>query len=97
MQAFGRDEKEYEKLLYMPEAMIIYRMHYKNNGITEEWWNAFNSLPEGKLSELKKFVEANEFTDVHKWTKDNELLNVLSYYEIQREEAEKILKINEAV
>ena len=96
-EAFGRDEKEFEKLLYMPEVMIIYRMYYKNNGITEEWWNAFNSLPEDKLSQLKKFVEVNDFTDIHKWTKDKELLNVLSYYEIQREEAEKVLKINEAV
>ncbi len=83
--------------MYMPEVMIIYRMYYKNNGITEEWWNAFNSLPEDKLSQLKKFVEVNDFTDIHKWTKDKELLNVLSYYEIQREEAEKVLKINEAV
>lgn len=96
-EAFGRNEKEFEKLLYMPEAMIIYRMYYKNNGTTEEWWNAFNSLPQEKLSQLKKFVEENDFTGVHKWTNDKELLNVLSYYEIHRGEAEKALKINEAV
>lgn len=93
-EAFGRDEKEYEKLLYMPEAMIIYRMHYKNSGITEEWWQAFNSLPEDKLVQLKKLVECNDFHNIDNLTNDKDILKVLEYYTIQREEAERILKIN---
>ena len=33
-KAFGADEEEFEKLLYMPEAMIIYRLYFEDTGIT---------------------------------------------------------------
>lgn len=91
-EAFGSNEEEFEKLLYMPEAMIIYRFYYKGNGLTEEWWNAFKSLPSEKLKVVKEIVEKNEFLDLKSLSNDNEILNVLEYYTIRRVDAEKVLK-----
>ncbi|HBN05420.1 MAG TPA: hypothetical protein DD434_06485, partial [Bacteroidales bacterium] len=64
-EAFGKDEEEFEKLLYMPEAMIIYRFFYKENGITENWWNDFSSLPDKKLERLKDIVKMNDFSNIN--------------------------------
>ena len=49
-EAFGDSEKNFEKLLYMPETMIIYRFYYKGNGLVDEWWNAFSALSEEKMA-----------------------------------------------
>ena len=43
-KAFGKDEDEYFKLLYMPEVMIIYRLYFEEIGMTDKWWDAFCSL-----------------------------------------------------
>lgn len=91
-EAFGKDEKEFEKLLYMPEAMIIYRFFYKDNGTTQRWWNDFLGLPTEKLKVLKKIVEVNDFSDIESLTSDKELLKILQYYTIRREDAEKELR-----
>lgn len=47
-EAFGNDIQEYEKLLYMPETMIIYRMFYK-------WLNT----KEAKEYAIKKIGNSN--------------------------------------
>lgn len=91
-EAFGRNEKEFEKLLYMPEAMIIYRFFYKENGITEKWWNDFNSLSDKKLEKLKEIVKVNDFSNISDLTKDEEILNVLEYYTISKDDTKKIIE-----
>ena len=91
-EAFGKDEEEFEKLLYMPEAMIIYRFFYKENGITENWWNDFSSLPDKKLERLKDIVKMNDFSNINDLTKDKQILKVLDYYTIRRDDTEKVMK-----
>jgi hypothetical protein len=91
-EAFGKDEEEFEKLLYMPEAMIIYRFFYKENGITENWWNDFSSLPDKKLERLKDIVKMNDFSNINDLTKDKQILKVLDYYTISRDDTEKVMK-----
>lgn len=39
----------------MPEAMIIYRLHFEKNGQVYDWWNEFNSLSEEKSAQLECF------------------------------------------
>jgi len=92
-EAFGIDEKEFEKLLYMPEAMIVYRMHFKNSGMTEQWWTDFNNLSPKKLDEIKRIIHANDFNNIEELTSDKDILHVLEYYTIQREDAEKVLNV----
>lgn len=95
-KAFGRDEKEYEKLLYMPEVMIIYRLYYENNGMTELWWKTFSSLTVEKSNEVKAIIELNDFTDITSLSSDEDILNVLEFYTITRDDAELAIKDEEA-
>ncbi len=87
-EAFGRNEDEFEKILYMPETFIIYRMYYKH-GLTQKWWDAFQSLPEEKLAKAKTIIIDNDFASITKLTNDEDILEVLRYYTIKREDAEK--------
>lgn len=91
-KAFGRDELEYEKLLYMPEAMIIYRLHYEQNGLVDEWWNAFSSLADEQLKIIKPIIHTNDFTNIEKQTNDEKILSVLEFYTITRDDAEDEIK-----
>lgn len=91
-EAFGRNEQEYEKLLYMPEAMIIYRFYYKGNGMTEAWWNAFSSLPPEKKEQIKAIINDNNFSDIYALSSDKDILKVLRYYTITRDDAEVVIK-----
>lgn len=94
-EAFGKDEAEFEKLLYMPEALIVYRFFYKENGITQKWWEDFNSLSPEKLIIAKNLIQKNNFENIGDLTDDKEILDVLKYYTIRREDAEKELKLED--
>lgn len=48
-RAFGKDKEGFEKRLYMPEAMLIYRDYFEyDTGLEPEWWHEFKNLPESK-------------------------------------------------
>lgn len=91
-KAFGHDEEEYEKLLYMPEVMIIYRLYYEGNGLTDAWWNAFSSLAPKKMEFIKPIIHDNDFSDIYSLTSDKDILNVLEYYTITRDDTKKEIK-----
>lgn len=91
-KAFGKNEEEFFKLLYMPEAMIIYRFYFEEIGLTQEWWNAYSSLTDEEKSIINPIVEQNDFHDIESKTKNKNVLKVLQYYTIKREDAEKVLK-----
>ncbi|MCT4507310.1 MAG: hypothetical protein N4A48_00865 [Tepidibacter sp.] len=91
-EAFGKNEEEFEKLLYMPEALIVYRMYYKNNGITNKWWTKFKSLSPEQLKITKEIIHTNNFENLDELDVDDKIINVLYYYTIQRKDAEKNLK-----
>ncbi len=42
--AFGMDEEDFRRILYMPEEMIIHRYKYIKNGMAEKWWQAFQQI-----------------------------------------------------
>ncbi len=90
-KAFGRNEEEFEMLLYMPEAMIIYRFYFEDSGLTLKWWNAFSNLTEEQRKIINPIIHTNSFIDKSGWPEDEQLLEVLSYYTITREDAEKVL------
>ena len=56
-KAFGANEQEYFKLLYMPEAMIIYRFFFEGIGLTDEWWAAFSGLTDDEMEIAKPIIE----------------------------------------
>ena len=90
-KAFGCNEDEFIKLLYMPEAMIIYRFYFEGIGLTDEWWNCFRNLTDAQLEIARPIIEANDFSNYEMLTDDLEILNVLSYYRIRREDAERAM------
>lgn len=91
-KAFGRDEKEFFKLLYMPEVMIIYRLHYEKIGMTDAWWEAFNALSEQQLELAKTLIQKNNFSSISELTSDDAILHLLKFYTISRDEAAKVIK-----
>ena len=88
-KAFGSNEEEFYKLLYMPEAMIIYRFYFEGIGITEKWWKDFNSLTEKEMQIIRPIIERNNFSDIESQTDNINVLRVLQYYRITREDAEQ--------
>lgn len=91
-KAFGANDDEYFKLLYMPEAMIIYRFYFEGVGMTDKWWNAFRNLSEEEMSIIKPIIESNNFNDLETKTNNLRVLDVLEFYRIKREDAEKVMK-----
>lgn len=91
-KAFGENEEEFIKLLYMPEAMIVYRYYFEGIGLTDEWWKQFKSLSEEQLNIAKPIIESNDFSDYEEHVDDSDILKLLEYYRITREEAEKAMK-----
>ena len=82
-KAFGKNEEEFNKLLIMPEAMIIYRFHFEELGLTDEWWSAFSKLSQQQKDQVLPIIFTNKFDDFEKEIEDPDCLKVLSYYRIK--------------
>lgn len=91
-KAFGSNEEEFKKLLYMPEAMIIYRIYFEEAGITDQWWSQFKSLSDEQLEIAKPIIHSNIFDNYEETITDSEVLKLLAYYRIKREDAENAMK-----
>lgn len=80
--AFGRNLKEFRKLLLMPDDYIIYRKKHENKGAAI-WSNLYNLLPERQKEEFRDLVCENQFNNgTH--SKYQEVNNLLSHYKRQR-------------
>jgi hypothetical protein len=91
-KAFGANEDEFQKILYMPEAMIIYRFYFEGNGMTDKWWSSFQGLSSAQRDIIDPIIHSNNFSQVEDLTNDSCVLETLSYYRIRREDAEKEMK-----
>ncbi|MCK5058221.1 MAG: hypothetical protein KAT34_16330, partial [Candidatus Aminicenantes bacterium] len=85
-KAFGKDENEYFKLLYMPEAFILFRYFFEDSGLTDQWWNEYKNLSSSELKIAKEIIEKNIFKDIYSLTSNRKILSLLYYYTIKREE-----------
>lgn len=56
--------------------------------LTSEWWEKFKALAPHKLEQAKSIIALNKFKDGEFLCDDQEILDVLSYYRITRNEAE---------
>ena len=91
-KAFGANEKEFYKLLYMPEAMIIYRFYFEKLGLTDRWWHDYNSLTIEEKEQINPIIEKNVFTHIDETNLSIAVRRVLEYYRITRDDAERWMK-----
>ena len=91
-KAFGANEEEFFKLLYMPEAMIIYRFYFEELGMTDRWWHDFTSLTQEEEQQIKPIIERNVFTNIDEMDLLPAVRKVLEYYRITRDDAERWMK-----
>ncbi|MFZ5998061.1 MAG: cobalamin-binding domain-containing protein [Nitrospirota bacterium] len=79
--AFGRNIKEFKKILTMPDKYIIYRRKHENNGAAE-WEDLYNSLTPKQREEFHNIVYENDFVNgVHsKYSKVDVLLSHYKKY-----------------
>jgi hypothetical protein len=72
--------------MMMPEALIINRYFYRDNGVTAEWREKLKNLNKLQRTKADTIIHANDFSDgsiaaVH----SPSLRDVLEYYKIKRE------------
>ncbi len=82
-KAFGKNLEEFHDLLWMPEAMIIYRL--KHEKLAEEWRKFFHSLNKFEVEEAQKIIAQNKFTDSDISNAESETVRqFLKFYKITR-------------
>ena len=77
----------------MPETFIIYRFMFKDN-LAKEWEEKFWSLPADKLKTVQEIVALNQFKELNMIQYDEQVREVLTYYQFTRDEAEELIKQN---
>ena len=77
----------------MPETFIIYRFMFKDN-LAKEWEEKFWNLPADKLKTVQEIVALNQFKELDMSQYDEQVQEVLTYYQFTRDEAEDLIKQN---
>ena len=89
-KAFGETEDYFlNRLLYMPETFILYRLFFEENGLVYKWWEDFSSLSECESAEAKEIISNNVFNNIEELTDNPNILRVLKYYTITRDDVVK--------
>lgn len=88
-KAFGSNEEEFFKLLYMPETMIIYRLYFEGIHMTDKWWEDYCNLSDEDKAVLNPIIESNHFTSIDESSLSKPVQKVLAYYRITRDDAER--------
>lgn len=90
-KAFGANEQEFRKILYMPETFIIYRMKFEESGWTDRWWNDYCSLTDSQKEIANKVIHSNKFENIQVYRKYPQVYKVLQYYTISKDFNPEIL------
>ncbi|MBE9665386.1 hypothetical protein [Mucilaginibacter boryungensis] len=88
-RAFGKDLKEFQELLYMPEAYVIYRKVFEENGLTETWRALFRKLSTEQLSFVQDIIQSNNFKDHVDVNYDPHITALLNHYKITKDEIDQ--------
>ena len=90
--AFGRNVDEYKLLLHLPEAMIIYRVFFENNGLMEQWERAFINLSQTEKDICLPIIQANSFSQIDSSKLSANVRHLLRFYLINRDDVAEALK-----
>ena len=89
-EAFGKDLKEYQEILHMPEALIIYRHFFRDLGVTDEWRAVYYSLNENEKETAFRLIESNEFNNWHDKTKNSKIIELMRFYSIKKDDVKDL-------
>ena len=78
--AFGKDIKEFKKLLLMPDDYIIYREEHKLNG-AGEWNELYSSLDFKQKKKFRNIVFENNFKNLQT-PDDPKIAELLQHYNV---------------
>ncbi len=84
-KAFGKDEIEFNNLLYMPEPYLLYRKFFENEGLTSAWEKSFYNLNHKNINLVKNIIEKNDFRNIDVYASNNNIYDVLKHYKITRD------------
>lgn len=80
-RAFGRDVKEFIKIIMLPEDYIIHRNIHLSNGDRDKLDIMIDSLGRRQNSKLEKIIASNNFRNIKTQTKDKRILEIMKLYQ----------------
>jgi len=82
-KAFGKDLKEYNEILMMPEPFILWRFHYEGNGLKDKWLDKLENLNNKEKKEAEEIIFSNDFFSFN-GTTSKTVKSLLKYYQIKK-------------
>lgn len=80
--AFGQNIEEFNELLAMPRELIMFRSHFEQNGITEEWRRLYRALSTEEKNALMELVSHN-VSELKQLPCPDQFQKILPYYLIK--------------
>ena len=81
-KAFGESLEEYNELLAMPRELIMFRSHFEQNGITDEWRKLYRALSKDQQDDLMNFV-SHTVSELKQLPCPERFQSILPYYLIK--------------
>lgn len=81
-KAFGESLEEYNELLAMPRELIMFRSHFEQNGITDEWRRLYRALSKDQQDDLMNFV-SHTVSELKQLPCPERFQSILPYYLIK--------------
>lgn len=87
-KAFGRTAEDFLRLLYMPEAYLIYRKIFEEQGFTDQWSKEYEALTIVERCEANSIIEQNDFRRIELLTDNPSISRFLQHYSFTRDDVE---------
>lgn len=81
-KAFGESLEEFNELLAMPRELIMFRSHFEQSGITDEWRKLYRALSKDQQDDLMNFV-SHTVSELKQIPCPEQFQSILPYYLIK--------------